>query len=253
MNKIFILLLCIILVGLSPDNKKPKQEIGIKNPSKEFLLGKTKASQNTIFTLVPTKYLLYKRNIYLEKNTFTAYEKMYSSALKSGIRLPLLSGFRSFWYQKMIWEKKWNGKRKVEGLDLRTIKDPIKRAQKILKYSSMPGTSRHHWGTDIDIYSLENANFETTKGKEVYKWLQNNAFKYGFCQTYTAKDSLRPMGYEEEKWHWTFFPISEKLLKEYQNKINYSDISGFDGSSTAKELKVIETYVYSINQECKKQ
>ncbi|NJK84501.1 MAG: M15 family metallopeptidase [Saprospiraceae bacterium] len=47
-----------------------------------------------------------------------------------------------------------------------TTPNPQERALKILKYSSMPGTSRHHWGTDIDLNSFSNSYFEQGEGKK---------------------------------------------------------------------------------------
>ncbi len=219
--------------------------------NKKRLLGKVNPASDTLFIGVEKKYIGYEKNIYLLRPVYQSYKAMYQAAAKKGLRLNIISGLRTFYQQKIIWEAKWNGKRLVKGRNLSRIKDTLQRAKIILQYSSMPGTSRHHWGADIDIYSLENENFETAKGKAVYKWLISNAKYYGFCQVYTPKDSMRPVGYEEEKWHWSYFPISENLLKEYRRQIKYSDISGFNGSGTAAPLNVIENYVVGINRECK--
>ncbi len=220
--------------------------------SKNYLLGKISPQNDTLFVKVDRKYIGYEKVIYLRQPVYEAYIKMYDAAMGAGVRLNLISGLRTFYHQKRIWENKWTGRTKVSGKNLAVaFPDPVERASVILKYSSMPGTSRHHWGTDIDIYSLNDDDFQTSKGKKVYNWLTTNARNFGFCQVYTPKDSLRPFGYEEEKWHWSYFPISEKLLKDYQNKIKYSDISGFKGDVAAEPLKVIENYVVSINRECK--
>jgi LAS superfamily LD-carboxypeptidase LdcB len=115
----------------------------------------------------------------------------------------------------------------------------------------MPGTSRHHWGTDIDLNSLNNKYFSTGEGKEIYTWLTENASDYGFCQTYTLKDPTRPTGYEEEKWHWSYLPLARPFLDQYAQKVGYDDLKGFLGWETAKILRVIEDYVQSINMNCK--
>jgi hypothetical protein len=116
----------------------------------------------------------------------------------------------------------------------------------------MPGTSRHHWGTDIDINSVENAYFETKKGSSEYQWLSQNAYKYGFCQTYTAKGKNRPKGYNEEPWHWSYLPLSKTCLTKYIEQIDDSQLKGFLGSETAVEIKVVENYVKGINKDCLK-
>jgi hypothetical protein len=109
----------------------------------------------------------------------------------------------------------------------------------------MHGTTRHHWGTDIDINSLENSYFKSGAGKKLYDWMLLHAAEYGFHQTYTDKSKGRT-GYEEEKWHWSYLPLSGPFLEEYKKQISYTDITGFSGSQVAAELKVIETYVQGI-------
>ncbi len=50
-----------------------------------------------------------------------------------------------------------------------------------MNYSAMPSASRHHWGTDLDINSVEDEYFQTEPGLSEHKWLVNNGFKFGFC------------------------------------------------------------------------
>ena len=66
----------------------------------------------------------------------------------------------------------------------------------------MPGTSRHHWGTDIDMTDMSVAFYNTRKGKKMYDWMSKNAAKFGFYQPFNAN---RKDGYQEEKWHWSYF------------------------------------------------
>ena len=63
----------------------------------------------------------------------------------------------------------------------------IDKAIDILTYSSMPGTSRHHWGTDIDFNSLENSYFDAGDGLKVYEFLKRCGEELGFMQVYTSK------------------------------------------------------------------
>ena len=100
----------------------------------------------------------------------------------------------------------------------------------------MPTTSRHHWGTDIDLNSLSNSYFEQGKGKKEYEWLIENANKYGFYQVYTSKENGRT-GYNLEKWHWSYLPLASEYLKFYNANITYKDISGFKGSEYSEENK----------------
>lgn len=182
------------------------------------------------------------------------YEKFRKKEENTKLKLPSIkpiSAFRSYYDQKSIWDNKFNGKRKmkksVEG------KSPEERVKLILEYSSAPGTSRHHWGTDIDINALDNAYFEEKgEGAELYKWLQTNAEKYGFCQPYNPYLERNNQGYFQENWHWSFAPISQKLVREWKKlyeekgKSILGKIEGIDAIST--EIPLL--YVTSINKKC---
>ncbi|MCP4454286.1 MAG: M15 family metallopeptidase, partial [Planctomycetes bacterium] len=107
-----------------------------------------------------------------------------------------------------------------------------------------------HWGTDIDINSVNTTYFESGIGLKTYQWLAAHAGQFGFVQTYTRKGLDRPQGYEEELWHWSFHPISRFYTRQYAEKVRYADIVGFRGSDTASHLGVIKNYVLGINQDC---
>lgn len=131
-----------------------------------------------------------------------------------------------------------------------SINDPVERALEILRFSAMPGTSRHHWGTDIDINSLNNNYFNSGRGKQEYTWLQENAHEYGFCRPYTRKGSTRDAGYEEEKWHWSFMPVAKVYLTTYADSVSYNHLKDFQGWETAREIDVVKNYVMSIDNRC---
>jgi LAS superfamily LD-carboxypeptidase LdcB len=178
---------------------------------------------------------------------------MYEAAKKDGITLKIISATRNFSSQKGIWEAKWTGERIVEGKNLaKDVKDTVERAKIILHYSSMPGTSRHHWGTDIDINDLNDSYFTSGQGKKEYEWLVKNAPAYGFCQPYSPKGAERPNGYEEEKWHWSYMPVSRELARLYPQKVQYPMINGFKGCGTAASIDVIRNYVGGVSADCVK-
>jgi len=209
--------------------------------SKADLWGDFELSSHPDFVRVEVKYAKHA-HFYLRKAAYEAYKRMYEAAKKEGILLKIGSAGRSFIDQKNIWESKWKSRK--------NLVEPVKRAENILEYSAMPSTSRHHWGTDIDLNAKSETYFKTAQGKNVYAWLQKNAAKFGFYQPYTAKDKKRPYGYNEEKWHWSYMPLASKFLNFYQKNVHYEDIKGFLGSETAKELAVIEKYVFGINPDC---
>lgn len=234
------------------DNKKLSSVYSNKDTiSKAYLLGKAVPAKDTGFILVDQKYSS-KKDIYLRREAYYAFIRMYNAAKKDGISLSITSATRSFDDQKKIWEGKWTGSILHYGRNIATAyPNPVERAKYILKYSSMPGTSRHHWGTDMDLNSTEPTYYETETGRKIYKWLTGNASKYGFCQPYTAMDSSRATGYEEEKWHWSYMPLSAIYLEQYKERITYDDLKGFAGYETASKIDVILKYVLSVNKKCK--
>lgn len=205
--------------------------------SKDDLLGKLDPAKHADFIRIEKTYTS-KDNIYLRKEVYASFQKMYDAALKDGVKLTIISATRNFNAQKAIWEKKWVRPQYAGKTDEEKVAD-------IMKYSSMPGTSRHHWGTDIDLNSLENTYFTSGQGKKIYDWLVAHAAEYGFYQTYTTKSNGRT-GYEEEKWHWSYKPLANQFLAEYKKQISYADLTGFSGSGVAEKLKVIEIYVNGI-------
>lgn len=221
--------------------------------SRDFLMGKYKLASQKLFSKINKKYAN-SANRYMHKEAYEAFKRMYDAAQKEGIQLKIISAARPYHQQKAIWSAKWTGKRKVDGKNLAKAIPSIKeRALKILEYSSMPGTSRHHWGTDIDINNLNNAYFEKGKGKKEYDWLLNNAPKFGFYQPYTTKGEARPQGYEEEKWHWSYLPLARPYLNLYLQEIKLEDITALDfaGAQSAAPIQVIQHYVLGIADNCK--
>jgi len=221
-----------------PSVTSPTLKVGVTT---DYLLGKFEPAKHADFVTVGKPYSD-KPGMTLRKEAFEAFKKMFEAAQKEGVTLKIISSTRNFYRQKEIWEGKWE----------RFAKDaPVAKARalKILEYSSMPGSSRHHWGTDIDINELENHHFEKGgKHEKTYKWLTEHAHEYGFCQPYTAG---RPSGYNEEKWHWSYTPLSKPFLEQFEKSIKDADIKGFKGAETATEIAVVKNYVLGINQACK--
>lgn len=216
----------------------------------QYVTGQFVPESHPSFIIIPLKYAD-REGMYLRKEALEAFEKMHAAASQAGIQLKIISATRNFSVQKRIWEDKWTGKRPVTGTpDILKIKDPAERARRILLYSSMPGTSRHHWGTDIDLNALDNGYFNHGAGLKIYNWLQAHAAEYGFCQPYTAMGPERPAGYQEEKWHWTFRPVADPLTSFAALYLHNSDIKGFLGSESAVHLDVVHNYILGINKRC---
>ena len=174
-------------------------------------------------------------SIRLEVNTYKAFKKMEAAAKRDGIYLKIVSAYRGFERQKLIWNNKYEKFTNDFSLE------PEKAISEIIRFSTVPGTSRHHWGTDIDIIDgnfpdeenvLVSEKFE--KDGLFYKvknWLDNNSKNFGFYLTYTNDKNRK--GFEFEPWHYSYKPVSVKyyraLIKTDLKKIIQNlDINGSD-------------------------
>jgi LAS superfamily LD-carboxypeptidase LdcB len=172
--------------------------------------------------------------ILLEKETYKFFSKMQSAALKDDIHLQIVSGYRSFSQQKQIWEKKYN-----QLLKTHSSSEAI---SEIITYSSIPGTSRHHWGTDIDIIDqsvqlpkgdilLEKHYHGTGVFSNLKLWMERYGSDFGFVLVYT--DDTTRTGFLYEPWHYSFSLTSKDFLslqmKESFQK-SWEKLS-FDGKS----------------------
>ncbi len=237
--------------SLDNSNNFSDQPMQTIQPDIPTLLGQISSpSASPLFTPIEIKYAS-REGMYMHKEAYDAFVKMHQHALNEGVELKIISAFRTFNHQKRIWDNKWEGRQVLSGnIHATSIPDPLERALEILRFSAMPGTSRHHWGTDIDINSLNNTYFTSGRGLREFQWLQENAGKYGFCQPYTRKGDTRNAGYEEEKWHWSYMPVASIYLQAYSDSVTYRHLENFMGWETAHQLDVIKNYVLSIDKSC---
>ena len=235
---------------VSLENTWPDSLAGL--PIDVYVTGRFDPATNAAFERVPNRYTDGRTHL-LHAETLAAFEKMHAAAARDGISLTIVSATRNFDRQRQIWEAKWHGDRLLEGRDnaAEVYPDAADRARAILRYSSMPGTSRHHWGTDVDLNALTNGYFASGEGKRTYDWLVANAMTYGFCQPYTAKGAERPDGYEEEKWHWSYTPLAGQLTDFAAAGLRNEAIGGFDGGEAAGLIDVVGKYVLGVNGACR--
>lgn len=190
----------------------------------------------------------------LHKTAFKAFTNMQQAAEKDNISVRIVSGFRSFDYQLSIWNRKYRYFKKY-GLSGQAI------VEKITTYSAIPGTSRHHWGTEIDIIDanarkpesniLQAQHFHDLGNYcELNEWMQNNAHTYGFYQVYT--NSKERTGFAYEPWHYSYQPLSKAYLKAYA-EINLEGIFKHENILGKKYLdknclmSYSRSHIYGIN------
>ena len=231
---------------------EPMQEVKEDFLTLDYVTGKFNPAKHKDFVVIPKSYAD-REGMYLRQEVFDAFVKMNEAAKKDGVHFVIRSAARNFDYQKGIWERKWTGKTVLS--DGTNVKKDIHSAKakslKILEYSSMPGSSRHHWGTDFDLNNFNNDWFEVGEGLKMYNWLVANAKDYGFAQPYSPKGNERPEGYNEEKWHWSYLPTANKLTEFAKKELKSHMIKGFLGDETAEEIDIVKNYVLGIHSSCK--
>ena len=191
----------------------------------------------------------------LRPEAFEAFSEMKRKAYQDGIDLKIASGYRSFERQESIWERKFI-KYTRNGL---TAENAIK---KIIEYSTIPGTSRHHWGTDADIIDASKPSkgdlLVPTKFNEggpfadQKKWMDENSEAYGFYLVYTNNPKRR--GFKYEPWHYTYAPLSIPMLTSFRGVNIFAQFKDeyFEGAEyfTGAFLKTyIQDNILDINTE----
>ncbi|CAD6511567.1 M15 family metallopeptidase [Candidatus Profftia tarda] len=178
--------------------------------------------------------ILYGKHL-LQPKAAEAFLKLQKAAKNDGFNLQPVSTFRNFARQQMIWNMKFTGKRvildaKGRPLNITTLKDR-ELCYSILYWSALPGASRHHWGTDIDIYDpnlllkkqkLHLELWEYLEGGSQYplnQWLSDNMIIFGFYRPFNGN---KQPGVALEPWHISYKPlaslIEDKITEEVLHK-----------------------------------
>ncbi|HEY6642105.1 M15 family metallopeptidase [Povalibacter sp.] len=150
---------------------------------------------------------------------------MRDAAADDGIDLAVRSSFRDFDTQLQIWNSKWSGERQLYDRN----SQPIERASlgdneavdAILCWSAIPGGSRHHWGSDMDVidagavpegYSVQLVPSEYGADgifARLSRWLDDNMNRFGFFRPYRVdRGAVSP-----EPWHLSYAPVSVPALE----------------------------------------
>ena len=167
-----------------------------------FLTGKNDLKETLKSGLLPEAYLKFKQ--------------MQNDAKKEGVEILIVSGYRSYQKQKDIWNNKYNKNFENEIFGIKNI-------NRIIQYSTLPGTSRHHWGTDIDIIDkrfipkgdllIEKNYSENGIYSQLFSWMKKNSKKYGFYLVYD--NSPKRKGFKFEPWHYSYKPLSVIFLRRF--------------------------------------
>ncbi|WP_067104687.1 MULTISPECIES: M15 family metallopeptidase [Microbulbifer] len=162
----------------------------------------------------------------MHPEALVAFQRLGEDARDVGFDPQVVSGFRSFDRQQTIWNRKARGERPLldsagEPLDFEKLaaEDVV---FAILRWSALPGGSRHHWGTDFDVVDVaampDNYQPQLTP-QEVcdeglfgpfHCWLDERIAageSYGLFRPY-AEDRG---GVAPERWHLSYAPAALEL------------------------------------------
>jgi len=175
---------------------------------------------------VQTHLVEFAPNRLLHKQVVADFTALQLAAKKQGFTLHIASAFRSFDRQLSIWNNKYSGitailDKNEEPIDIQQISE-IEKLYKLLHWSALPSASRHHWGTDIDVYdptllpakqSLQLQKSEYLAGgyfSELTEWLSQNIQQFGFYRPYQNDQG----GVAQEPWHISYFPLADDFLSQ---------------------------------------
>lgn len=167
--------------------------------NKKFKLDKNYQPNNLVLVKSKTGG---NKKIYLEKKTYKQIKKLLKD-MNKGFKSEIVidSGYRTYFYQENLM----NDLLKEKGIDA-------------YKSLALPGTSEHQTGLAIDIGFYNDGiyvdNFNVNDYLEEFKWLDDNAHKYGFIIRYPKnKESIT--GYIYEPWHLRYVGVIAKFLYKY--------------------------------------
>ncbi|MGQ0384953.1 MAG: M15 family metallopeptidase [Gammaproteobacteria bacterium] len=187
---------------------------------------------------------------------------MRAAAKQSGFDLVAVSSFRDFDRQRAIWNAKYRGERPAldrrgKRLDLDRMK-PGKRVETILLWSALPGASRHHWGSDLDVadgvviaggYAARLERDEYAPGgafAPLSRWLTRHMRRFGFYRPYVRAGN----GVQPEPWHLSYAPVSRQALPLMTAELLAAAVTGTGVEGEAEILErlpwILDRYVRDV-------
>jgi LAS superfamily LD-carboxypeptidase LdcB len=185
------------------------------------------------------------------------------AAAAAGFDLVPVSSFRDFDRQRAIWNAKFRGERPVldragRAVDMAAL-DSGARVETILLWSALPGASRHHWGSDIDVAdgNVMSAGYEPRLEAGEYRrggpfaalsaWLGQHMRRFGFFRPYTR----RGRGVQPEPWHISYAPVARPALAKMTTRLLAESIAGAGVEGEAEILErldaIRERYVLDVD------
>ncbi|MBE2899140.1 M15 family metallopeptidase [Pasteurellaceae bacterium 20609_3] len=202
----------------------------------------------------------YAQHHCVHHETLRAFQGLQQSAVKAGFDLQPASSFRDFERQRLIWNGKMSGARKVHddngcALDFTGCDEWLK-IQAILRWSAMPGASRHHWGSEIDFYdptrlpanqALQLEPWEYQAGgyfADLSAWLEEALPHFDFYLPFMQKSS-KEIG--REPWHISHLPVAKVAQAQFTPQVLADSWAGEEiagqGTLRAHLAEIFERFI----------
>lgn len=138
------------------------------------------------------------KGVKVSKRIVQDLERLLAAAQKDGLSLKVVSGYRSYSYQKNVFDRYVTKERAKNPKLSRQAAEDLANT-----YSARPGHSEHQLGTVVDILSSENNySFSVTPDLKYVGWFEKNASKFNFVISYPKGGTE----YIYEPWHLRWYP-----------------------------------------------
>lgn len=141
----------------------------------------------------------------VDKRIYPALQAMFDAARAQGVYPVVASGFRTAEKQQSLLDEK------IAAFEAQRD-SPAQARENAEDWVALPGTSEHQTGLAVDI----NADGIHSAGREVYRWLDQNAYRYGFILRYPS-DKTRITGISNEPWHYRYVGVTAAAEIRRQN------------------------------------
>lgn len=199
----------------------------------------------------------------LHRDVVTDFLSLRAAAAAAGIDLVPVSSFRDFARQLAIWNAKCRGERELLDREGRPL-DPASLDEEslvaaILHWSALPGASRHHWGTEVDVIDAaalaagerpQLTQSEYASGgvfAHLDRWLETHAAKHGFFRPYAVDRG----GVQPEPWHLSHAAVAQAAMAEFSIGMLSEALDAVPleaGMTVAARLpEIFERYVLNVD------
>lgn len=199
----------------------------------------------------------------LQHEALEPFLAMKEAAARDGIEIRIVSSFRDFAAQQRIWDQKYLGERPLYDAHGNAREHGALSADELVDaivcWSAVPGGSRHHWGTEIDVidraalppgYRVRLLPEEAQPGgvfERLHRWLDGNMSHFGFYRPYrTFRGGVHP-----ETWHLSYAPVATRALEMltlavFEEAVRASGIQGKE-RVLARSDEIYRQYVANVD------